>query len=80
MTFLHTLVEEVSAHSGQFQKVLADGGQVDKDRVGKLKEFWVDLESYVDEKKLFITAGLELQQVTASIFINSLSVLCFWNY
>jgi len=60
----------VSAHSGQFQKVLAEGGQIDKDRVGKLKESWADLESQVDEKKLFVTAGLELQQVITSIFIN----------
>jgi len=43
--------------------VLADGGQIDKDRVGKLKESWADLEAQVDEKKLFVTAGLELQQV-----------------
>ena len=70
--FLQTLVEEVSAHSGQFQKVLADGGQIDKDKVGKLKES--DLESQVDEKKLFVTAGLELQQVIVTIFINTPSV------
>ena len=69
--FLQTLVEEVSAHSGQFQKVLADGGQIDKDKVGKLKESWADLESQVDEKKLFVTAGLELQQVITATFINT---------
>ena len=64
----------MSAHSGQFQKVLADGGQIDKDRVDKLKESWADLESQVDEKKLFVTAGLELQQVITAIFINTPSV------
>jgi len=66
--FLQTLVEEVSAHSVQFQRVLAEGNQIDKDRVAKLKESWADLESQVDEKKLFVTAGLDLQQVITSFF------------
>ena len=42
--------------------------------MGKLKESWADLESQVNEKKLFVTAGLELQQVITAIFINTPSV------
>ncbi|XP_065894663.1 spectrin beta chain, non-erythrocytic 1-like isoform X3 [Dysidea avara] len=74
---LETLVEEVSAHNSQFQRVLADGGQIDKDRVSKLKESWADLESQVDEKKLFVTAGLELQQFISDCMEcdNSLSLM-----
>ena len=60
---LQALEEEVSAHYTQFDTVVTNGNQVDKERVDKLKEHWIDLEQQVDEKKMFVTAGLELQQV-----------------
>ena len=60
---LQALEEEVSAHYAQFDMVVTNGNQVDKEKVDKLKERWVDLEQQVDEKKMFVTAGLELQQV-----------------
>ena len=53
----------MSAHYNQFDMVVSNGGQVDNDRVDKLKELWIDLEQQVNEKKMFVTAGLELQQV-----------------
>ena len=43
--------------------VITTGVQIDKERVDKLKELWIDLEQQVNEKKMFVTAGLELQQV-----------------
>jgi len=53
----------VSAHYNHFDVVVTNGGQVDNDRVDKLKGLWIDLEQQVNEKKMFVTAGLELQQV-----------------
>ena len=53
----------MSAHYNQFDTVVNNGLLVDKERVDKLKEHWTDLQQQVDEKKMFVTAGLELQQV-----------------
>ena len=66
---LQALEEEVSAHYNQFDTVVTNGGQVDKERVDRLKELWIDLEQQVAEKKMFVTAGLELQQVCVSVSV-----------
>ena len=59
----------MSAHYSQFDSVVTNGGQVDKERVDRLKELWIDLEQQVAEKKMFVTAGLELQQVCVSVCV-----------
>ena len=66
----------MSAHYSQFDSVVTNGSQVDKERVDRLKELWIDLEQQVAEKKMFVTAGLELQQVCVSVCVCVCKCVC----
>ena len=71
--FLQALEEEMSAHYSQFDTVVTNGLQVDKERVDRL---WIDLKHQVAVKKMFVIAGLELQQVCVSVCVCVCMYVC----